>query len=325
MIKFYQYVPLIKSKALSRLIPKILFSNANVILDLEDSVQDTLNPEITPLLKESAREGFRFLAEKHHRLFSSKRIGVRINGINTDDYRLDIKEISYISKYVSLDAIWLPMVLDSDTILQCLDDLEQSGVKNIEIIPIIETVDGVNNLEDILALAKEVNINRVHYGHYDYSLDSGKWPFLTQDQDAFWVLVESIINIIEDFECYYIHTPLGELENDELFLSINKKLTGLCQNKIGRTTLNYHQTLLISDNEFITKLDKKISYSENEKINLAHKTITQFELYRINKRSFSISGGKFITPHEYMVAKKYLDNINSSERTGQREINQVRT
>ena len=117
MSKTYQYLPLIKPKASLRLIPRILKTGAHIIVDLEDSVQDTLNPENTPNLKAVAREGLRLLVDEGAEYFQTKKIGVRINAMNTPEYAFDIEAVCDITSRIAWDAIWLPMVDSPEMIM----------------------------------------------------------------------------------------------------------------------------------------------------------------------------------------------------------------
>ena len=56
MTRIFQYVPLIRARALREFLPRVIGSGASAVMDLEDSVQDPLYPENTPLLKAEARK-----------------------------------------------------------------------------------------------------------------------------------------------------------------------------------------------------------------------------------------------------------------------------
>lgn len=311
MIQCYQYVPLIKAKALSRLIPKILKLGSTIIADIEDSVQDTLAPENTPHLKAQARDGLAMLQGKLPLLFEEGRIGVRINAMDTPEYALDVEAIGNLPRSVNWNAIWLPMVESPEMIARCRSDFAAAGIPEINIIPIIETVEGVRNLPTILEHKADYSLKAVHYGHYDYSLDAGHWPFFRQDNEEFWSVVSPIIRLVEDHECLYVHTPLGELNNEQLYSAVSEKLKAICDRPFARTALNIGQSQQCrqpSGEPFKWKTSRALD--DEQRLALAHETVEAFRAHRCSRRSFSVHAtlGEFITPHEYKAACRYLKN-----------------
>ena len=308
MPQIYQYLPLIKPKASLRLIPKILKTGAYIIVDLEDGIQDTLNPENTPNLKVIAREGLRLLVDQGTEYFQTKKIGIRINAVNTPEYAFDIDAIANIASKIVWDAIWLPMVDSPEMIIRCRHDLARAGITETDIIPIVETVSAIRDLKTILKSKDRCNLRRIHYGHYDYSLDTGHWPFLRQNSREFWALAEGIIQDVETYECEYIHTPLGELDNEKLFLGVGYRLSQICKCPYGVTALSIRQTNLAEEKLIDYPLNDITELSDKERIKIARETIEAFVNYRCSKRSFSLNSNKgvFITPHEYKAACRYL-------------------
>lgn len=303
----FQYTPCSKLAAVSRLMRRMFDLGCTPVLDIEDSVQDTLHPELTPSLKQEARDSLvAFL--KEGRLNLTKPIGLRINAISTDEFERDIAMLSQARTMLNLHSIWLPMV-DSGEVLVDVDRvLRKAGVDFQQLIPIVETVAGRDNLEDICSARFDINLNYIHYGHYDFSLDAGHWPLIQQDDEVFWANLEPMISMVESSGLTYIHTPFGDLGDDDLFNSVSGYLEKVCSKPFGRTALNLHQSQLISGFTEADHCWRRLSFSDVEKMSFAKKIIEIFENNQVSKRSFSAYDQKFITPHEYKLAQKYIQS-----------------
>lgn len=310
--KIFQYVPMSKPKALSKMIPKIIHSDANIILDLEDSVQDTLNPKNTPLLKEEARRSIPIVIEELHKkeIDISNNIYIRINSLESGELEHDIQIVKNVCNYVEYIGVFTPMIKNVKDLYTIKSLLSEIFYK-VKLIPIIETVNGYKNLQEILKNAIELNIEYIHYGHYDYSLDSEQWPFVRQDEKIFWCFIDDIVQTIENSNIKYMHTPFGNLSDAKLYKSIIKRLTNICQYSFAVTALNFNQVLFAHD---ISNAET-LKYRRIETINkyeIAKDIVNIFENNQCSKRSFSVDIKKanFITPHEYKMAKKILETLN---------------
>ena len=311
--KIFQYVPMSKPKALSKMLPKIINNNANIILDLEDSVQDTLNPNNTTILKEDARQSIPLLIEEllKKEIDISQNIYIRVNSLDTGELEKDIEIVKVISSKVKIIGIFAPMIRIVDDLFTIKKLLGEQFSRS-KIVPIIETVDGYKNLKEILKNSKELNIEYIHYGHYDYSLNSEEWPFIGQDQKLFWDFIDNIIQTIENSNMKYMHTPFGNLTDENLYKSVIKKLTNTCQHNFAVTALNFNQVLFAQDISMADNL-QYCNIGNIDKYKLAEEVVNVFENNQCSKRSFSvdIKKSKFLTPHEYKMAKKYLEKVQN--------------
>lgn len=311
--KIFQYVPMSKPKALVKMLPKIISLNANIVLDLEDSIQDTLNPENTKILKNEARNSISILLDDliNKNITLNDSIYIRINSFESGELENDIKIIKEVCKKVKKIGLFIPMVKKVEDIY-FIKNLLVEEYHNIKIVPIIETVNGYNSLEEILINAAELNIEFIHYGHYDYSFDSKQWPFIEQNEKQFWNFIKKIIDNIEKSSISYMHTPFGHLTDEKLYKSIIKKLTKICNKNFAITALNYNQVLFAQDIQKADELEYCKSI-ETDKYQLAQDIINIFENNQCSKRSFSvdIKKAKFLTPHEYKMAKQYLEGLEN--------------
>ena len=306
MTHIFQYVPLIRARALERILPRVIGSGATAVMDLEDSVQDPLYPENTPLLKAEARKGLLNLIAKHPPLFSNQEVYVRVNSMRSGEYDKDMDEICSLAPEFSPAGVFLPMVESPEDVKRCYDRLRDAGYSNFTVVPIIETLRGLDKLEEILTPHAGTTVEYVHYGHFDYCLSAEMWPFPRQSSRAFWRMVDVLVQRIEDCGCLYIHTPFPELDNADMFRAVRTRLAKVCRRPLSLSALNLDQALVDFSLESSCSLNEELDLSEHELVALAYETIAAYEGHRASKRSFSIVANSFIPPHEYWAAKTYL-------------------
>ena len=99
-LKIIQYLPLVRPRAIKKLIPLFSKKKINLILDLEDSAQDIFDIKKTNLLKKKSREGLSYLSSSFANYKFDCEIYIRINGIHTK-YFIDDLLITSRSKFAA--------------------------------------------------------------------------------------------------------------------------------------------------------------------------------------------------------------------------------
>lgn len=309
-IPLIQYLPLTRPKAAKLFLKKLNKAKVMSILDLEDSAQDPFSRSRTAKLKVSARSGLELIS-KDANISCSTKVYIRINSSDSEFYNDDVKSV--ISAYANgmhITGVFLPKVES----YSCIENLTRKLSvlnKKVEIVAMIETVEGLSNLEEILKLDTKNNfISRVHYGHFDYCLDAKIWPFLDPIHHDFWSVVEKVVKLVQAANKTYIHTPFPFTRNEKLFWEASFHL----KNKyslldIWICTLN-SELSLSSQPDKVTSLEiSHPNFSKSFLIDEANKICENFLEGRANKRSFSVSSERFIPPHQYFAAKYYLEKI----------------
>jgi citrate lyase beta subunit len=288
-------------------------NNAGVmsILDLEDSAQDPFDQTKTEELKTSSRKNFLEIAKNTS--WNSEDFGlpiyVRVNDMSTSFYEEDIRTIIEISKTkFPISGIFLPKVSAYEDIT-VTHDLLCSADFAIEIVPMIETKIGMDNLELLLAADTSQKFTKVHYGHFDYSLDADLWPFPDPNHQFFWHHITPMIELIHQYKKTYIHTPFPFPKNLELFWASSEYLLKLFPDHdpwictLNAELSHSKKPDLLKPIEFI---EYNLSVSDYRQE--AHKIIESFLAGRANKRSFGMSTDRFIPPHQYFAALKFLQD-----------------
>jgi citrate lyase beta subunit len=309
-----QYLPLSHAKATLRVVRKLGNNGIKAIIDLEDSVQDPFCNDTTNNLKKNARKNFLDLitSKKFDEKVFKEPIFLRINSTDTDYFNDDIETLLEVFKTkFPLKGVFLPKVEDYSQVEQ-LHSLIKNKYSDLEIVPMIETVKGMNNLKNILKSDENLSLFKyVHYGHFDYALDAGFWPFPDPDHQVFWDIVLSMTKLVLDYKKIYIHTPFPFMDNNDLFWQASHFLEENFPNKeIWICTLN--SELSLSDDNKESLSISNLTCSQEESLNQANLIKNDFLNGRANKRSFSVGSNRFIPPHQYFAALKYLDKNSNN-------------
>lgn len=203
----FQFLSIQQPAVTVRLLRRLTSREVTVVLDLEDGLWDVVDPGRTPMLKSQARTQLIELARCEPRLLDRYLIGVRVNRIASTEFPRDIAALAAFSQVAALECVVLTKVESAQDIAECLASLELHKVRYNHLVPIVETTRGINNLGAILAEAVKRKLGFVTYGHYDYSLDAGHWPFLQYDEAAFWEHITPIIRAVENAHLAYVHPP----------------------------------------------------------------------------------------------------------------------
>ncbi|MBM3184212.1 MAG: hypothetical protein FJZ64_02790 [Chlamydiae bacterium] len=282
-----------------------------IVLDFEDTLQDLLFPENTARIKNQGRLFFLELAKIAPELFKNHRIGIRINSLKSSEFKHDLKCLVELSKKVPLGCIIGPKTESSADVQRYLFHLKESRVQYREFLPIVETRKGVSKLSSIAKTIKENGLKYIIYGHADYSLGAGHWPFFEQNQLEFWEIVSPFIQTLEQAGIQYIHTPIFDFTNQNFIEQIIGKLQSVCQKPFGMIALNAMQAAIC---DLIRKSKTKIkekpfdSFDPIDPISSALFVKTTIEKTYRRKKGFAIPtlNGKFIAPHMYEAAIRFL-------------------
>jgi citrate lyase beta subunit len=277
---------------------KVIDCNGVVCFDFEDSVSSFDNN--TNAYKNSHRKNIIQQLKDNYFEIDLNKIGVRINGVGSENYNYDIENIGDLD---ALNSLFLPKVESSKQIEILLKDLPK-GVN--EIIPIIETEKGFENIEEILSI-KDIRYLRVAFGHCDYNMSKEYFPFYHQNTRKFWQWVTILEYYSELAGKELINSPILNLDDDDLFVQtlLNNKSF---KNITGQITLCLKQTLMCGRKENV--LDKSFNLIEekrNNKFEIASEIIDRFERNKLIDRFFAIDEKRIIiSPQEYKMAKYIL-------------------
>ena len=167
------------------------------------------------------------------------------------------------------------------------------------------------NLDNILEKDSSNIIESVHYGHFDYCLDRNLWPLPEPYHLEYWNIINKIAISLTKFNKRFIQTPFPLIQNHNFFWSsfkyLNEKYPDL---NCSMSLVNYNPKFT-NIPKFIRKLRlKKMSNNRSYNIAFAKKIIKYYLESKSKRKSFSLSNKRFIPPHQYILAKKYLEKYD---------------
>jgi citrate lyase beta subunit len=307
----YQFVSLNqKPEKIVKIIEKLAKHSIFPVLDIEDSLEIPLDKVRTRELKSRARESLMTVLD----LLVVKKVdyslNIRVNSINSPEFIKDLRTLDKLKDRITWNAIFIPKVHSQSILKKYIEKL--SSLKYNEIIIIIESFLGLNNLDEILDFASTHSVSKIQYGHWDYFYDIGEFPVPLHISQRFWEVASFLIKKAESAGFNYIHTPYSELTNHDVFNSIITLLINITSKQMGIATLSFPQGVYALNSKIEAKAlePKEIIYSERDKMNEALKIINFFEERERKDFSFIIEKKecRFYAPHEYLSAIKFLEN-----------------
>ncbi|CAN5523433.1 hypothetical protein BH10BAC5_BH10BAC5_23290 [soil metagenome] len=287
------------------------FSNV-ICLDLEDGIQDINNPLNNSSLKRHSRQTIENIFKNDE--FHGVKFGVRINPYLSNEFYSDIQLLSKEVMRNNLHTIFLPKVSSNNELMSFFQILNKSNIVVKEVIPIIETSRGLENLTNILS-CKDGRLKKAAFGHCDLNFDLGNFPFYHQSSMQYWKWAEIIIKACESAGVNFLNSPFLELNNHIVFDNMLTKLTEKCINSFSQIVLTTVQAKSCYNFKYNQdRIFNSLKLGTNEDINkntYAEMIVAEFEFNFVERKGFSIiSGSKIlISPHEYFSAKKYLASL----------------
>lgn len=309
-IMVYQFID--DSKVLVKdYISKLVEHEIIICFDLEDSIKGFGNriKSHTDKIKSNIFKNILFLLSH----YPIKVLGIRINETDTDDFYADILLLKEISNYPIYLKLFLPKVKTKNDIQHTIDQINLRGIKNFEIIPIIESQKGINSLSEIVKCNLD-NISKIAFGHCDYNYDCNVFPFFHQNSIEYWIWVKKISGALND-KMVLLNSPYLILNDDIGFIKMLKKLSGV-RDTIGQITLSIKQSLLCKnfiESAMVKTTDNSDIKSEIilNKINYAVRLINEYNKYKVDGKNFSVNSEnkKLISPQEYLKAKGTINKV----------------
>ena len=283
-----------------------------ICFDLEDGIDNWINVEENDLLKNVHKRILNELLIKIQEEITCIRIGIRINSFSSFYHHSDIE---FLAKFTNINSIIIPKVENAFEFNQTLEYIKLNQVKFNEILPLIESKKGIENLSEIINVDKQ--IKKLGFGHCDYNLDINEFPFFHQDTGEYWKWVEKILADLQPSNIKFINSAYLDLENSDFFLSILSHLNFLTNQNFGQFSLTSIQSKICQtfnyskipiDDITINRLNLGFSKSDLEKF------INKFENENDGK-AFTICSQKkhLMSPQEYCSAKLHLQNYKSRD------------
>ncbi len=269
-------------------------TNSILCFDFEDSISDDYNDNLIHAKNEHRNKIIQEIRQLES-MDTNFEFGFRINKNSSENYKDDIKALNSI---VGVQSIFIPKVESNVDLENVLKDI----VFPIEeIIPVIETQIGFDNIEGILSL-KDSRIQKIAFGHCDYNLSLGNFPFFHHDSSEYWEWIQMLNEICKKADVEIINSPVLGLDNEELMIYNLKRSMEFSQ-VTGQISLCKRQTELIHSVKYNMDFKDSVMDTFENEYQSIESVLSTFENYRIKGKSFSIDANRrIISPHEIQMA-----------------------
>lgn len=306
MFDIYQFIKY-NSETTIESIKKKGESGAVICFDLEDSIYNWIDETEGNNLKQKYRKWLNRIIAGLNEHLTPVKIGIRINSFESGQQQFDLDSIPRGSK---IHSLLIPKVEDSFQIDTVADGLVARNIVVNELIPIIESRKGLINLRNIIGAKYQVS--KVGFGHCDYNLSIGAFPFFHQDTLEYWKWISVIIGVLRIHNIKFIHSAYLNLDDSAFFRSMLSHLHCIAKDNFGQFTLSHQQTLLC--NSFTQQITLSEAIAKNRLDLCVNKQmfsslISAFE--ECNKgQGFTVSPDRriLISPQEYKSAKLHFQN-----------------
>lgn len=312
MTRVYQFVPL-AAVAVQRRWIRAMGADTMAVLDLEDGLIDVDNPAATDDRRMRARLGIRALCVDRAESPAVGPVALRMNAVGSDDFERDLPVARAIAETIGLTAVLLPKIASGRDMEQGFGRLRGGGVTHADVIPVIETVGGVERIAEIAAAASAVGSTSVVYGPYDYALDAGWWPFPGPGERLYWEPVMQIVAAVVPAGLRYIHPPIAAMRDETLLGAMIATLRSLCGREFDLFSAGMSQTTILGRLARESRCDPSPlidppGMTMAEQRVLAAEVVSIHEDNRRQHHSFAADArrGRFVPPHEYLAALRIL-------------------
>ena len=304
----YHFLPLTHPRASEDALGMLLDEGVRPVLDLEDSVGCMLDPGRNQRLKARARANLLDMARR--RAVSSPsadRVLVRINQRGSAEYLADIAVLESCARLGFRPGILLSKTHGPEDVRDCSSRLVRGGAGAPRIVPILESVAGIDALESILDVLPESG-RTVFFGYFDFALDAGHWPLRSQLGASYWKFYQSLSARVEAKSGSLVNAPFAHWNSEEELLRVKSMLLATATRATGMCSLGMPQTTVLARKVPAAPLPVR-EHEPSCLVTHARWVIRHFSAARCNMRSFAVVDGYFVTPHEYMLAQRYLEGL----------------
>jgi citrate lyase beta subunit len=317
----YQFIPVAPVRVMERLI-RAVGVGTMAVLDLEDGFLDVRDPAKTSDRRASGRQQLLELCANAKGRANGRPVAVRINAAGSEDFGRDLSVVRAAAETFGLSDVMLPKTEFADQLACSHAKLNAEAIEFAGLVPMVETRNGLDRIDEIAAAAVEIGSPAIVYGHHDYWLAAGSWPFPSPRECSYWEPVERVAEPALAAGLRYVHPPEAELRDEALLAGMVARLRQICGDQFDVMSAGMSQTSLL------LRLIKEASSSKlrggssseqraldpADRKRLAKETSDLFEANNRQEHSFSADArsGRFISPHEYLAALSYLREIGDA-------------
>lgn len=304
----YPFIPLAPVPVMARLIRASLPGTIPV-LDLEDGLMDVVQPANTPARRRSARTHLLKLC--HSTLQQgcrSQPLALRVNAWGSTDLQADWPVAQALAAAFDLQAVFLPKVAGAAELQRAAQQLQAAGLPDGCLVPMLETRAALQQAPQIAGTAADLGSTAVTFGHYDFCLHAGLWPFPGPADDTYWQPVATVAQAALAAGLRYVHPPTSHLRDTRGLAAVLTRLASLCGESFDLFSAGISQTASLRQLAAAGVGDLDTQGPQPTAPLPAQQLCDLFERCRRPEHAFAVdgAGGRFIAPHEYLAAVRHL-------------------
>jgi citrate lyase beta subunit len=267
-----------------------------VCFDFEDSL-DADSPAATRQLKQAQRRAVvDFLLARRGQL-DFRRVGLRINAAGTADYAADLVALAALP---ALGCVFLPKAEEPTQLRRLLLDLPLA-VNHV--IPVLETAAAFARLPALLAEA-DPRLGRYAFGHCDYNLSCGHFPFFHHDSARYWEWLAELDRHCRAQGKQLLNSPMLQLNDAAAYQAMLARLAAY-PSVGGQITLSLAQTRLCAAAP--PPLTPLPSHDRPGAAACARSLVQRFARHRQPQSAFAVDADReLVSPHEVRAARRFL-------------------
>jgi citrate lyase beta subunit len=315
-MRIYQFIPLAPLPVMARLI-RSARPGTIPVLDLEDGLLDPHQPAHTQQRRHAAREVLLQLCRSFMAPEGLNRpLALRLNVYGSADFEADLPVARAVASALTLAGLLLPKVSGADGLKAADRALRAAGLPAPSLLPILETQTALLQASEITAAAAGIGATAVCFGHHDYCLDAGLWPFPEPDTASYWLPAETVARAALAAGLRYVHPPTSGLRDRGMLAALLARLESIASGSFDLFSAGLSQTAALrqlhalgipaADSPQTPSVKPPISSQQAR--SRAEQLCALFESSRRAEHAFAAHGeaGRFISPHEYLAAVRYL-------------------
>lgn len=302
----WQFFSLSHGRVFRRVVGELISLPVHLTLDLEDSVGDPSgDPVQNKIEKDKARESLLKILLESDQVFPLERLSVRINGIETPYFQNDLEAIRRIQQLFQQGiSIIVPKVESPETLEQVHEDLVCCGVAGAILHPTAESPEGMRNLDRIVS-GLNPDQSMVFLGIMDLQLAQQRFPFVEADSDEFTAFFSNHLISLRKRSLRVCVGPICHFAGPRVVRMMAKleAALGFTPDYVSLATSQSRALLGFEDKRASEDLE-----FPSEPRDLARFIVDHYERHaKAGKRVVVYRQNRFISPHEYLMAKRFLE------------------
>ena len=267
-----------------------------VCFDLEDSVQGS-DEASTLALKAARRRAIAHLCQSAP-AGAPYAIGLRLNPPDSPHYAPDL---ALLRELPPLHCVFLPKVEEPAALQRVLRELPDAVPS---VIPVIESVAGFANLAALLAVAHPA-FTALAFGHCDYNLSAGHFPFHHQNSPLYWSWIRTLDAQAQQASKQLLKSPVLQLADDAAFAAMLTQARTFAS-LTGQITLCLAHTQLCASLLPVAAPAAAVAGGPGGPAEAA-RVVQQYEQHPVAAAAFALDPRReVISPHEYAAARRVL-------------------